>query len=162
MSQTTLIIPAKDYKIPVVSILENTVENEKSSINIIYTDNTLDLTNLKRKPKVEAEYQAYLTVIKNSGSTPEKVILKKMGTRKLDILENEFPYNLGEKHKHEIIWNVSGKETKFFDSELLMFIYVENQIKNLGIGKGNLVAIFENSPEKKSVSLRHYHLIVRK
>jgi len=84
-------------------------------MNIIYTDNTLDLTTLKRKPEVEAEYQSLLKVIKNAGSTPEEVILNKLEGKKLAKVLNEFPYDLGEGLEHYLVWITNTKGCYGFD-----------------------------------------------
>jgi hypothetical protein len=131
-------------------------------MNIIYNDNTLDLTNLKRKPEVEAEYQSLLKVIKNAGSTPEEVILNKMDCYVLKKVLNEFPYDLPENMEHWIVWNRSGEETLFLEGLYFFHVGIESQRGNFYLKKDSIVAIFENTPDKKSVGLKHYHLILRK
>jgi hypothetical protein len=129
-------------------------------MNIIYTDNTLDLTTLKRKPEVEAEYQSLLKVIKNAGSTPEEVILNKLEGKKLAKVLNEFPYDLGEGLEHYLVWITNTKGCYGFETPTLYQIKLDDEI--LTMSKVNWVAFFENTPNKKSVGLKHYHLIVKK
>jgi hypothetical protein len=131
-------------------------------MTIIYTDNTLDLTTLKRKPEVEKEYQSLLKVIKNAGSTPSEVILNKLEGKKLAKVLNEFPYDLGEGLEHWLVWGVETNIYKMDCTQIyeqFIFSLGENGILVLQEG---VVAIFENTPSKKSVGLKHYHLIVRK
>ena len=138
-------------------------------MNTIYTDNTLDLITLKRKSEVEAEYQSLLKVIKNAGSTLEEVILNKLEGKKLAKVLNEFPYDLGEDLEHWLVWSVEPENTYIFETPALIWFHVspflsqfdENK-ESICIGKSSIVAIFENTPNKKSVGLKHYHLIVRK
>jgi hypothetical protein len=138
-------------------------------MTIIYTDNTLDLTNLKRKPEVEAEYQSLLKVIKNAGSTPSEVIFNKLEGKKLAKVLNEFPYDLGEDLEHWLVWSVEPKNTYIFETPALIWFHdspflsqFDENKESIWIGKSSIVALFENTPDKKSVGLTHYHLIVRK
>jgi len=129
-------------------------------MNIIYTDNTLDLTTLKRKPEVEKEYQSLLKVIKNAGSTPSEVILNKLEGKKLAKVLNEFPYDLGEDLEHWLVWITEPENCYGFETDQLYSLRIGNE--KLHLSKYNWVAFFENTPDKKSVGLTHYHLIVRK
>ena len=131
-------------------------------MQIIYTDNTLDLENLKRTPEVQAEYESLLKVIKNAGSTPQEVILEKMDCYVLKKVLNEFPYDLGEDLEHWLIWNTSGEETLFLEGINFLNIAIESQRGNFYLKKDKIVALFENNPTTKSVDLKHYHLITRK
>ena len=128
-------------------------------MTIIYTDNTLDLTNLKRKPEVEKDYQAYLKIIKNAGSTPEEVILNKLEGKELAILTSDFPYDLPEM-EHKLVWSTQPNNTYIFETPAMFYITLDKT--TLYVSKVNVVAFFENGEKEKSVKLKHYHLIVRK
>jgi hypothetical protein len=129
-------------------------------MNTIYTDNTLDLENLARTPEVQADYESYLKVIKNAGSTPQEVILNKLEGKKLAKVLNEFPYDLGEGLEHWLVWIVEPKNCYSFETPTLYQIKSGNEV--LTMSKVNWVAFFENTPSKKSVDLKHYHLILKK
>lgn len=138
-------------------------------MNIIYTDNTLDLKNLKRKPEVQAEYESLLKVIKNAGSTPSEVILNKLEGKKLAKVLNEFPYDLGGGLEHWLVWIAEPKNTYIFETPALIWFHNSPFLSQFGenkesiwIGKSSVVSLFENTPSKKSVDLKHYHLITRK
>jgi hypothetical protein len=129
-------------------------------MNIIYTDNTLDLTNLKRKPEVEKEYQSLLKVIKNAGSTPEQAVLESLNGESLVKVINPFRYELDDTMEHYLVWTTEPDNTYTFDTfELFRFQLGD---KKIFFSKHSLVAIFDNSDSKKSVSLKHWHVIVRK
>ena len=129
-------------------------------MNIIYTDNTLDLENLVRTPEVQAEYESLLKVIKNAGSTPQEVILNKLEGKKLAKVLNEFPYDLGEGLEHWLVWVTEPEITLIYNGLTCAIFMVEHD--QIVIEKEKLVALFENTPSKKSVDLKHYHLITRK
>jgi hypothetical protein len=134
-------------------------------MNTIYTDNTLDLENLARTPEVQADYESYLKVIKNAGSTPQEVILNKLEGKKLAKVLNEFPYDLGEGLEHWLVWNNTGEELAFKINQNIVVIGFQRDkifVAMFVIAKKEVVALFENTPSKKSVDLKHYHLILKK
>ena len=130
------------------------------NMQIIYTDNTLDLLNLKRKLVVEEEYQTFLKFIKQVNTTPEEIILGKLEGKTIAKLNNEFPYDLPANVEHYLIWSTNTADTYIFETPAMFRIKLKD--KSLFVFKYNLVAFFENIPAKKSVDLKHWHLIIRK
>ena len=165
MAQTTLIVSNSTISNVTIPDYSTEVASQKNSTNIVYTDNTLDLNNLVRTPEVQASYDLRLKEIKEAKSTPSEVILKKLEGKKLAKVLNEFPYDLGEGLEHYLVWFLDFENTSTFETTLfepaIFYIMLRDEEK-IEIPKEKLVALFENTPSKKSVDLKHYHLILRK
>lgn len=118
-------------------------------MKIIYTDNQLDLLNLKRLPEVQVAYDKELKLL----AKERKNIVNLLGNRifpvymNVSIMQNQYPYSFPKEYKHEVLW--SKKELSLEDLQLILNFK-------------NVVAIWENGDDTRSVpEIKHYHFVVK-
>ena len=125
-------------------------------MNIIHNTTNLDLAGLKRSEEVTKEYKKKLQEIKDSGKTPSQYIIEAMFTQNEDyrFIENEYPYKLSKDFTHCLLWAKQDHTMQNVDWEWFC--------ETLERGETKVIAIWENSHKKKSVTgIKHYHVIIK-